>query len=55
MLETATTKQKEAMEKLDKIQEQRKSFRATSHKLLDEICHQSKLFQRKEQVKQKKE
>ena len=34
MLETATTKQKEAMEKLDKIQEQRKSFRATAHKLL---------------------
>ena len=35
MLETATTKQKEAMEKLDKIQEQRKSFRATTCKLLD--------------------
>ena len=33
MLETATAKQKEAMAKLDQIQEQRKAFRAKTHRL----------------------
>ena len=47
MLETATTKQKEAMEKLDKIQEQRKSFRATNHKLLDEILPSKQVISKK--------
>ena len=47
MLETATTKQKEAMEKLDKIQEQRKSFRATTRKLLDEILPSKQVIPKK--------
>ena len=47
MLETATTKQKEAMEKLDKIQEQRKSFRATTHKLLDDMLPSKQVIPKK--------
>ena len=47
MLETATTKQKEAMEKLDKIQEQRKSFRATTRKLLDEMLPSKQVIPKK--------
>ena len=47
MLGTATTKQNEAMEKLDKIQEQRKSFRATTHKLLDEILPSKQVIPKK--------
>ena len=47
ILETATTKQKEAMEKLDKIQEQRKSFRGTTCKLLDEMLPSKQVIPKK--------
>ena len=47
MLETAATNQNEAMEKLDKIQEQRKSFRATTRKLLDEMLPTKQVIPKK--------
>ena len=47
MLETTTTKQKKAMEKLDRIQEQRKSFRATTHMLLDDILPSEQVIPKK--------
>ena len=55
MLETATAKQKEAMAKLDQIQEQRKAFRAKTHRLLDEILPSKQVTQKKRSSETEKE
>ena len=55
MLETVTAKQKEAMAKLDQIQEQRKAFRAKTHRLLDEILPSKQVTQKKRSSETEKE
>ena len=43
MLETATTKHEEAMNKLDKIREKQKNIETTTHGLLDEVLPSKKV------------
>ena len=54
MLETASVKREEAMDELDEIRKRRKSLDKSTHKLLDQACHQKKHLKAKENLKVKR-